>query len=136
MLPLRVSHHFNHLHLDWERKNIAFVWREDEELIQSIKEPVCRVILSPSDLISLSAALREGKPGTFGVRNWLIGTSITVKPKPPMGLSWRKVVVRKWMLPFYIDFGRTLTMPGRFVAAVEDVAKYLAETSESTNEPA
>ena len=125
MLPLDVSHHFNHLRIDWERKKVALVWREDEELIQSIKEPVCRVHLSPYDWILFAQSLVEGSPGTFRDGNWIVGSSITVRHKPPMGLSWRKVSVRKWALPFYFDFGRTLTMPGPFVSAIEDVAKHL-----------
>jgi hypothetical protein len=132
MLPLSISHHFNHLRIDWERKKVALVWREDEELIQSIKEPVFRVLLSPSDWVLFAKALTEGAPGTFRGGNWIIGSSITVKRKPPMGLSWRKVSVRKWALPFYFDFGRTLTMPGPFVAAIENVAEHLNELSESS----
>jgi len=124
MLPLVVTHHFNHLRIAAEGSALVLELREDDKLIQSLKEPVCRLLLTAIELGALAAALQAGTPAKFGKRSWWKGHTLEVTGRPPAGLSWRKISVSRWLLPFYGNW-RSLTISGKLVTAIAEAAVYV-----------
>jgi hypothetical protein len=130
MFPLLVTDHSQQLSITAEGNDLILELTEYSLISNHLKDPLCKLRLTSTEIIKLAIALNAGTPETFSNLGLFKGQSLKVTGRPQANLSWRKITATRWMIPFYWNW-RPCTISGKLVSAISEAADHIQSNPSS-----